>query len=141
MEKLRDHEKRKKIIPIIMDEVKSQKPKADTPETVVPSPVKTAHRRESDIKNLDQNISEYLDNLVLLRDRYANRLYALLLFEVIVMFVIVFLAGFEILKLEQWLVLIVAESIIAKTFLTIHMIVKNLFPNRNLLEMLVQSRR
>lgn len=142
-----------KIVPEIIEEVGVTNPESEPlPEstsdrsTELPAQhsgtsVRSATKRESDENDFQQNISNYLESIIILRDRYANRLYALLLLEVILMFGIVISAGLDILKLEAWLVTIVAESILIKTFLTIQIIVKNLFPNKGLFELLVQQQK
>lgn len=135
-----------KVIPQIVQEVATSKPveASAPPATSTTSSgepaVRSATKRENDSVNLEENISNYLESIIVLRDRYANRLYALLVIEVFIMFSIVILAGTQRLILEQWLVTIVAETILVKTFLTIQIIVKNLFPNKSLFELLVQQR-
>ncbi|WKZ31569.1 MAG: hypothetical protein QY318_02295 [Candidatus Dojkabacteria bacterium] len=129
-----------KILPQIRDEVMAVATEQSAPTPVAPPlPVVNKTKRTNDLQYFQEDFSKYLRSIIQLRDKYANRLYALLVFEIAVMFLFVMLAGLGVLELEQWLVLIVAESIIVKTFLTIQIIVKNLFPNKNLLELLIQG--
>jgi hypothetical protein len=130
-----------KIVPELKKEVAAQ-PKASSTSNEErqqkPSMSKTT-RRKSDIEVFEEDFSRYLQSIILLRDKYANRLYSLLVFEVVVMFVFVVLYGIRVIHLEEWFVAIISQTILVKTFLTIQIIVKNLFPNRNLLEMLIQG--
>lgn len=132
---------KKQIDEQILPEIREEVAAAASSEEVAPAslPVVTKTRRSNDIEYFQEDFSKYLQSIIMLRDRYANRLYLLLVFEIIVMFLFVIGHGVGWLKLDQWLVLIIAESIIVKTFLTIQIIVKNLFPNKNLLELLIQG--
>lgn len=128
-----------KLIPQLVNEVSTATPAPSTRESVSTLPVKSATKRENDLVNLEKDISHYLQGIVELRNRYANRLYFLLCFEIVVMFIFVALYGTGYLKLEAWLVTIIAETILAKTFLTVQTIVKNLFPSKDLLGLILDK--
>lgn len=127
------------ILPQIRQEVSNEAAEQPAQAPVELPPVVDKTKRTNDLEYFQEDFSKYLRSVIMLRDRYANRLYALLVFEVVAMFLFVLGYGLGILELDQWLVLIIAESIIVKTFLTIQIIVKNLFPNKNLLELLIQG--
>ncbi|GAB4156812.1 MAG: hypothetical protein Fur003_0310 [Candidatus Dojkabacteria bacterium] len=130
-----------RALPQIVQEVAQSAPAPLAAGATTPVEVQISEtvRRTKDALNLEENISEYLKGIVKLRNGYANRLYALLVFEVVSMFAIVILFGLGYLKLESWLVTIVAESILVKSFLSVQTIVSNLFPNKSLLETIVDT--
>ena len=78
------------------------------------------------IKNIDDKDKfEWIE----LRTKYANKIYWLLLAEIVFLGVIVFLDGFNVwgFKINEWLLGSVFCGILTHTFLLVKTIVKNLF--------------
>ena len=79
-------------------------------------------------KSVEESVIKYLDSLRTLRTLMAKGLYSLLVLEILAMFAILWFAGVKYLTLESWLIGMIFDVIIVKTFATIYIIVKNLFP-------------
>lgn len=78
------------------------------------------------IRNIDDKDKfEWIE----LRTKYANKIYWLLLAEIVFLGVIVFLDGFNVwgFKINEWLLGSVFYGILTHTFLLVKTIVKNLF--------------
>lgn len=82
-----------------------------------------------DSKEIKKDDIENYDNLqwIDLRTKYANKLYYLLIGEVVTIFILVFLVGLEWLKIDKWVLNILITGVMAQTFGLVRTIVKNLF--------------
>jgi len=97
---------------------------------------KSEKERVKDPYGIAANLKTYIGHSIKLRTNFANKLFGLLVLEVLLMFVILVLHGTQLIFLESWLVSLFVESIIIQTFFTINIIVNNLFPKKNLIEAL-----
>lgn len=104
-------------------------PEEDAPREKKPKSPDAPKEIDTDkplIKNIDDKDKfEWIE----LRTKYANKIYWLLLAEIVFLGVIVFLDGFNIwgFKINEWLLGSVFCGILTHTFLLVKTIVKNLF--------------
>nr|DAY43552.1 MAG TPA: hypothetical protein [Caudoviricetes sp.] len=104
-------------------------PEEDAPREKKSKPPDASKEIDTDkplIKNIDDKDKfEWIE----LRTKYANKIYWLLLAEIVFLGVIVFLDGFNVwgFKINEWLLGSVFYGILTHTFLLVKTIVKNLF--------------
>lgn len=104
-------------------------PEEDVPREKKPKSPDAPKEIDTDkplIKNIDDKDKfEWIE----LRTKYANKIYWLLLAEIVFLGVIVFLDGFNVwgFKINEWLLGSVFYGILTHTFLLVKTIVKNLF--------------
>lgn len=92
------------------------------------SPIQASIQEEKNT-DLTQNDVDNFDKTswIKLRTSYANKLYWLLSGEIIGLFLIIVLVGFEKIKLDPWVINIFSTAVIAQSFGLVRVIVKNLF--------------
>lgn len=83
---------------------------------------KTFDKRTKEDAEIDD-----LDSWVELRGKFAEKIYWLLTAEIIFIMLVVLLAGFELITLNEWVLGAFISGVLAHTFSLVHVIVKNLF--------------
>lgn len=101
--------------------------------------VSNQERRTSD--KVDYNdlelwkrVTEYLTNSNKLRENYAEKLYWLIVGEVVAIFLCVVAYGLRWIAFPEWMFALIISGVLAETFYTIHLITENLFPKKDTME-------
>lgn len=84
-------------------------------------PIKSGELTSADVENFNKT------QWVTLRTSYANKLYYLLVGEIVGLFLIIACVGWKCMVLDPWIVNIFASSVILQSFALVQVIVKNLF--------------
>lgn len=105
----------------------------------VESAVEKSQERKKDVPSYDQQhywqgIENYLNHSIDLRQKFAWALFKLVCLEVGAFFAFVFLYGFGVIRVGQWLFALIVTGILGETFFVIRIIVNNLFPKVDALE-------
>lgn len=90
-----------------------------------------ARKRDKIDENLHIWINAYIEKQLELKKTLSNRIFWLLLCEIIVAFVLVIMSGFKLIQLEQWLIALIFNVVIFQTFGLVYIIVKNVFPSED----------
>lgn len=96
--------------------------------------IRTKDRADFNDHELWEKVSTYLNNSNKLRDNYSEKLYWLIVGEVLGVFLCLLLYGFGKIVVPQWMFALIISGVLAETFYTIHLITENLFPKKDVME-------
>jgi hypothetical protein len=88
-------------------------------------------RNKAEEQRKVDNHKEELESKKNLRDlkkKYATWLFGLLAVEILLIFGIVIAQGFKCIEIEQWLLALIFETVIAQSFGLVLLVTKHLFP-------------